>query len=367
MTRTHNRLLSLAGLAIAIGLGAPACDRGESSSDSASARLPGPLNLPANRNGQVPALLSETGIFTDLQTLTPHPALLAYDINVSFWSDGADKKRWIWVPPGRSIRFSPTGEWEFPAGTVLIKHFDMPTDLSRPEVKRRLETRIVITEAGGEVFGIAYKWRDDGRDADYIVRSLREEIPVQAPDGVQSRKWYFPHAHDCLQGHLSLAGGVLGVSTRQLNCDFPTPDGRLQNQLLTWGERGLLKPRPRPEALSTYPRLAAAHDSSRSLEDRARSYLDVNCGYCHRPDGAPGEFDARYETPLSKQNLVNGPVLIDLDLDHARTIAPRDPSRSLILQRIDTLKRTKMPPLARESIDAEGVALLREWIESLQP
>lgn len=365
MIHDWTRLPPFKLLAVAILLLAAACERGRSGSDSASARLPGPWNLPSTRNGPVPELLSETGIFQDLQTLSPHPALIEYDINVPFWSDWADKKRWMWVPPGRKIRFSPADDWEFPDGALFIKHFDMPTDESRPEVKKRLETRIIIRETGGGVFGIAYKWRDDGSDADLIVNGSLEEIPVQTSAGTQSRKWYFPDSFACLQCHTPLAGYILGASTRQLNRDYPGPDGAVRNQLDAWGRQGLLAPRPDPGKLASYPRLAAADDHTRSLEDRARSYLDSNCGYCHRPDGAPGNFDARYQTPLSRQNLINGPVLIDLGIDHARSIAPGDERRSLILQRVNTLKLIKMPPLARESIDHEGVALLREWIASL--
>ena len=33
--------------------------------------------------------------------------------------------------------------------------------------------------------------------------------------------------------------------------------------------------------------------------------------------------------------------------------------------RVDTLDDIKMPPLARQTIDANGVALLRSWIDSL--
>jgi hypothetical protein len=78
-----------------------------------------------------------------------------------------------------------------------------------------------------------------------------------------------------------------------------------------------------------------------------------------------GNFDARIETPLEKQNLIDGPVLIDMGLDRARVVAPRDPWRSIALQRISTLEKTKMPPLAHEVVDREGVGVLRGWIESL--
>lgn len=76
-------------------------------------------------------------------------------------------------------------------------------------------------------------------------------------------------------------------------------------------------------------------------------------------------FDARYQTPLAMQNLIDGPVLIDQGIDRPRVISPHDPWRSLVIRRTDTNDDTRMPPIARHTIDAQGVALLRQWISSL--
>jgi hypothetical protein len=101
------------------------------------------------------------------------------------------------------------------------------------------------------------------------------------------------------------------------------------------------------------------------LQDRARSYLDANCAHCHRPGGTVANFDARYDTPLSKQALIDGPVLIDQGIDRPRVISPHDIWRSIAYMRVATVGDIKMPPLARETIDQSGVRLLREWINSM--
>jgi hypothetical protein len=77
-------------------------------------------------------------------------------------------------------------------------------------------------------------------------------------------------------------------------------------------------------------------------------------------------FDARYDTPLAEQNLINGPVLIDERLDHPHIIAPNDLWRSILFMRANTTEAFKMPPLARNTIDDSGMQLLRQWIESLR-
>jgi hypothetical protein len=111
--------------------------------------------------------------------------------------------------------------------------------------------------------------------------------------------------------------------------------------------------------------LARGDDAGRSLEDRARSYLDANCAYCHRPGGTVAYFDARYDTPLKQQNLIAGQILLDEGLDGARAIAPNDIWRSVIYMRASSLESIKMPQLARNAVDEPGMRLLRQWIESL--
>jgi mono/diheme cytochrome c family protein len=141
--------------------------------------------------------------------------------------------------------------------------------------------------------------------------------------------------------------------------------GTTDNQLRTWSHLGLFATELNEADVSSLPSLAAMGDSTRSLEDRARSYLDANCSQCHRPGGTVANFDARYDTPLDKQGLIDGPVLIDERIDRSRVIASNDIWRSIAFMRIDTMGDIRMPPLARETIDTQGVALLRQWITSL--
>jgi uncharacterized repeat protein (TIGR03806 family) len=323
------------------------------------------LEMPPKADGKMPPLLSETGVFTDTAKRIASPGLIPYDLNVAFWSDGADKLRFIAVPAGQ-ILFSPSGEWRFPAGTVFVKNFDLPTDAANPRAMRRLETRLLVRDSKGGVYGVVYKWRPDGSDADLLSASATESIRVKSADGeVHEQSWYYPSRQDCLTCHTASAGGVLGVKTRQLNRAFAYPSGVTDNELRTWNHLGLFAPAFKDEALHGFAALAAADDTARSLQDRARSYLDANCAQCHRPGGTVANFDARYDTPLPKQALIDGPVLIDQGIDRPRVISPHDIWRSIAYMRVDTVGDIKMPPLARETIDQRGVRLLGEWINSL--
>src|ERR1700677_1269485 len=111
------------------------------------------LGMPSEADGEIPPLLSQTSVFSDTPKRIASPGLIPYDLNVAFWSDGADKSRWIAIPPGQ-ILFSPAGEWRFPSGTVFVKNFDLPTDARQPPAKRRPETRILVRDSRGGVYGL---------------------------------------------------------------------------------------------------------------------------------------------------------------------------------------------------------------------
>ena len=322
------------------------------------------LQMPERASGEIPRRLSQTGAFKNTPRLAPNDTLIPYNLIVSFWSDGAAKSRWISVP-AEKIRFAPTGEWVFPKGTVFVKHFELATDETHPEIKRRLETRLLVCDAAGGVYGVCYKWRADNRDADLLETNLSETIAIKTATGTRTQVWYYPSRQDCLTCHTANAGYVLGVKTRQLNRDLVYPTGVADNELRTWNHLELFDAKLTEADVKNLPRLASGDDATRTLEDRARSYLDANCAQCHRPRGTVAYFDARYDTPLAEQNLINGPVLIDERIEHPRIIAPNDIWRSILFMRANTTESFKMPPLARNTIDEAGMKLLRQWIESL--
>jgi uncharacterized repeat protein (TIGR03806 family) len=323
------------------------------------------LGMPDTARGKIPERLSQTGVFRDLKTLAVNPGLIPYDLVVPFWSDGARKQRWMAVPSGK-IRIALTGDWGFPPGTVLVKTFELPTDASHPELVRRLETRLLVVDSAGGIYGVVYKWRLDGTDADLLTSSLTEDLSVRGRSGdVHQQTWYYPSREDCLKCHNSHTSGVLGVKTRQMNRDLTYPGGVTDNELRALSHIGLFEPALKEADIAGLPKLAAPDDTSRSLEDRARSYLDANCSQCHRPGVTVANFDARYDTPLAQQQLVDGPVLINEGIDRARVFSPHDIWRSIAYMRVNTVGDIRMPPVARETIDTHGVALLRDWIASM--
>jgi uncharacterized repeat protein (TIGR03806 family) len=312
-----------------------------------------------------PKLLSQTGAFRDLAALAPATGLIPYTVNAPLWSDGAVKSRWMALPTNTVIGFAPNGEWTFPAGTVFVKNFELPVNDTNPKVLQRLETRLLVRDTNGAVYGGSYKWRADGSDADLVTAGTNENILIKTATGMRIQRWFYPGRQDCLTCHTPASGGVLGVKTRQLNGNFKYPSGVTDNQLRAWNHVGFFDTKLDEREIPHFTRLVAVTDISASLEWRVRSYLDANCAQCHRPGGAEAFFDARIDTPLGKQNLIAGPIENPLGISGARIIVPRDTGKSVLFRRVSVAGNMQMPPLAKNVVDHDAVAVIAKWINSL--
>ena len=324
---------------------------------------------------EAPALLSQTGFFTDMATLTPIQAAIPFSVASPLWSDGADKHRWLVVPNDGShdsnaekIVFSENDNWVFPAGSVLVKHFELPLDARNPGLTRRLETRFIVCTPDNGKYGITYKWNAEGTDAFLLTTGLAETHEVILADGsTASRKWDYPSRGDCMRCHNSAAGQSLGVRTHQLNHNYHYPaTGRSANQLATFNALGMFDATLTGAQIGDFLASRALDDTTAPLEHRIRSYLDSNCSHCHRPDGPVPEFDARLTSPLDTQGIVNGGITGRFDLPGGKYIKPGDPFLSAIRVRMASAESpVAMPPLAKNLPHDEAVAALDTYINSL--
>ncbi|MBL9153438.1 MAG: PQQ-dependent sugar dehydrogenase [Verrucomicrobiales bacterium] len=313
-----------------------------------------------------PKLLSQTTAFTDLASLTPSAGVMPYDVIQPLWSDGSDKKRWIALPndgnpdtAAEKIGWSETGNWQFPLGTVLIKHFEVPG--------RRLETRFFVRGNDGAWFGFTYRWRPDGTEADLLPAAPLDE--TFTANG-KTWTWHFPGRAECASCHTDAAGIVLGLKARHLNRDLLYPaTGRTANQIVTLNRLGFFTPAVNEASLSSILTAARQDDTTASLEHRARSYLDINCSQCHQPASTvQTRFDARLVTPPWYQNFINVTPNIDIGVTGARIVKPGSVDLSVVHRRVGSLTTgLAMPPIAKNVVDTAGMQLLTDWINSLDP
>lgn len=313
-----------------------------------------------------PRTLSQTGLFADTTTLTPNPGLIEYDINAPFWSDGTSKRRWIGLGGMSRITFGAAAPWVWPRKAVVVKHFEI--DLSDGS-RKRLETRVLFNGSSGWR-GYTYRWNDAGTDANLLPDSRTsvklEVLDRDSPSGVRRQTYVFPSRSDCQQCHTAVAGTILGAgNTAQLNRDFVYSNGVTDNQLRAFNHIGLFD--REIGSAARYPALADPADTSSALGPRARAYLDTNCSQCHRPGGpTPVSLDLRASRSDAQLKAVGvRPNAGSLGLSEARVIAPGSKERSVLWERMRRLDGNRMPPIGSHTVDADGVELIGQWIDSL--
>jgi uncharacterized repeat protein (TIGR03806 family) len=301
----------------------------------------------------VPTLLSATGCVNPQAPAQPASGLVAYEPAAAFWSDGASKERWLALPNNTSIGVGSDGDFVFPNGTVLMKHFRLNGNL--------VETRLFMRHPDGEWAGYTYEWNAQRTDATLVQGG--KTVAVGSP----AQNWTFPSGNDCLTCHTSAAGFSLGLEAAQLNHDFAYPaTGRTANQLRTLDGITMFTTPLGDPALQ--PVMPNPSDTAAELGQRARAYLHTNCAHCHRTGGPSGSsMDLRYSTLLSSTNACGAlPQSGDLGMGAAaRIIAPGSSASSVLVARMNRRDANGMPPLASNAVDAAGVALVQQWIDSL--
>ncbi len=309
-----------------------------------------------------PVTLSATGLFADLTDLSPSPGLVPYQVNLPFWSDHAIKSRWFVVPNGTSqFTWSKENSWTLPTGTIWVKHFDMEMQRGIPASKKRIETRLLVKNAAG-AYGVSYRWNEAGTEAT-LVEDGGENFPLSITVGGNPvpQTWRIPSRAECMVCHTPQAGHALSFNTRQLNLTG-SMNGFGGNQISTLFSQGFLSNNPGSPNL--LPRHVGPSESAYSIEARVRSYLAVNCAYCHKSGGtAPASWDGRAELTLAQTTLVNGSATNIGSLPLGKLVVPNSTANSILLHRVAaTAGFTRMPPLGSNVIDSANVALLTNWI-----
>lgn len=295
-----------------------------------------------------PNTLSATGCFDPANPGDPLPMLIPYAVAQPFWSDGADKARWLAIPDGTAIAVDDRGELVLPIGSIAVKDLVVGG--------RKVETRLLVRHTDGAWAGYTYQWNDTDTDAT-LLRTSSEAL------GGGGVPWSIPSPQQCLECHTFATGGSLGLSLAQLDVPSIAAGATGENQVDLLARLGMLdlpdgavRPGPHP----------ALDDDTASLEARARAYLDVNCSFCHFDGGTGGgDLDLRFDVALADTALCGDPHEGDLGIPGAKVITPGDPSRSVLAQRIRRRDASGMPPLASVVVDEAGADVIDAWISGM--
>ena len=299
--------------------------------------------------GAMPAQLSATGCVQSANPKNPASGMIPYDVKSPLWSDGADKLRYLSLPDNTKIDVTATGDFNFPVGSVLMKHFI--------DNNQYIETRLFAhTSLGWQ--GFSYEWNDQQTDATLLLAAKDKTIG--------DVNWHYPSAGECLECHTAVAGFSLGLETAQLNHDFLyTQTNRTANQLTSLQHIQLFKNNLTDQQLNRH--LYSLTDDDASFEQKAKSYLHANCSHCHQPnDTSPVDIDLRFSTLLNQMGVCNQPPQSgDLGITNPLLIAPGGPSSSVLLERMKVNDANKMPKIGRNEMDQVAVDVISEWIGGL--
>ncbi len=323
----------------------------------------------------IPSTLSATGLFSSTSEMKPADGVLPYDINASYWTDGAEKTRWMAVPEVAETDKvdAPSGEryhksWNFPNGSAFAQTLWFPSD-GKNGNRLKVETQVAHQD-GGEWRFLTYRWRSDQSDADLV-----DENGIDAEIEVAGKKmpWRFASRAECSACHTQRTYFVNAVSSEQLMRPFDYSDvgGKPGDQLETLIHIGLFKKNREPARPNADPPIVALtnpYDASAPLDARARAYLYVNCAQCHRESGLGGRapFELLHQLPLSDTGTVNAVPMVGLPgVENARVIAPGAPERSEILRRMQAEVTGRMPLIGSRLPDRKGIDLIHDWIENM--
>ena len=309
-----------------------------------------------------------TGLYSDFAAKTIAPDNKPYQPGVEFWSDGAVKSRFLYLPPGAQIDITSFDEWSFPNGTKVWKQFKVGGKL--------IETRMFFKTMGAW-HHTTYRWNDAETDA--VRKDNGEKVTIPG----QSAVYEIPNTGQCDYCHGGRTDQLLGVEAVSLG--LATAQGVTLASLTTGGRLS-----------ATPPATAITIPEDGTLKAAAAlGWLHANCGGCHNqnPNAAAQFVGLRFLLSASQLANVASPAAVTdtdawktgVNIDSTRQdvdagvpykrIAPGDPTHSLasILsgRRATGVEEPspiiQMPPLVTRQVDTTGHALLDAWITLLPP
>ena len=311
----------------------------------------------------LPSTLGATGLYANGSIEEPGPGIRGFTPQYPLWSDGATKRRWIFLPPGTAIDASRSAAWDFPRGVKFWKEFSVEG--------RRIETRLIERLPDGGWRFASYAWNEEQTEATLAPANRASLVPLAS-----GRSYTIPSVADCRACHEGAAVPVLGFSALQLSPDRdplaphaePVRDGDLDLRALVADGRlvGLQR-----ELSENPPRIAAPTPAGRA----ALGYLHANCGQCHvDPQLSGSAVPVELQLALDPADATSAARVMRTLIESAsryrpkgaadaRLVVPGNAAAGTLLARMRSRDpRIQMPPLASTIADQEAIVLLERWI-----
>tara|TARA_B100000524_G_scaffold61044_1_gene28262 strand:- start:326 stop:1306 length:981 start_codon:yes stop_codon:yes gene_type:complete len=312
---------------------------------------------------EFPDKLSDFRFFKDASAQVPHDKVIPYELISTLFSDYSYKQRWVYVPNQKKAEYQEDWVFDFPTGSALIKTFYYPIDERNPELgKNLLETRLLLKKDQGWE-AVSYAWNKEQNEA--FKKIAGKTINVSWTDFMGEERdvrYRVPNVNQCKECHdADDKISPIGPKARNINKDFAFKEGTF-NQLTYWMNR---------QIIDEYPLDLVSPvdwtDESKDINDRVRSYLDVNCGHCHSPTGnanSTGLYLHLNETRNINLGVFKKPVATGRGSGGLKySIVPGEPEESILLHRMISMDPgVMMPESGRALTHTEAVEMVRDWI-----
>jgi len=290
-----------------------------------------------------PNKLSETGLFSDMASRTLAPGVLPFDVRYPVWHDGAESKRFVYIPDGKQIDTSVMDVWSFPVGAKAWKEFYRDGKL--------IETRYLEKRAEGADgwLKVSYLW-----DA-----AKQDGTPV--PDGVKNAlgtSHDVPSSETCTQCHNGAGDVIIGVAA-------------IQSSKETGG--GFLSTLMAKNLLSEPPAAEFPMPGDGLVED-VLGYLHGNCGHCHNDQNWLSKLRTlRYKMKVGIDKPEDTPTYITnvnahmnhITLTTTVAVVPKKPQESQVYVRMGLRDDNGMPNFDTKEVDQAALSKVEAWINAL--
>ena len=319
------------------------------------------VNDDAILSDETPKTLSEFNFFSDPLRQIPNDDVVPYELITSLFSDYTDKHRFVYLPDGTTAKYDGEEVFNFPIGAALIKTFSYQKIDGGTLL---LETRLLLNRKNGWD-ALTYVWDIEKGDAYLALGGKTIEVTdVITPSNAASIRYRAPNKNQCKECHLKNdVVEPIGPKPRNINKAISYQNQEMTNQISHWATLGFLEEKRYSDYL-----MVDAFDQNYDIDNRARSYLDINCGHCHSPEGSASSSGLYLSIDDEEFGIYKKPVAAGRGSGGlSYSIVPGHPEESILLFRmLSNEPDIMMPESGRSLMHIEAIDLITEWISEMQ-
>ena len=191
-----------------------------------------------------------------------------------------------------------------------------------------------------------------------------EVTDVITPSNAASIRYRAPNKNQCKECHLKNdVVEPIGPKPRNINKAISYRNQEITNQISHWATLGFLEEKRYSDYL-----MVDAFDQNYDIDNRARSYLDINCGHCHSPEGSASSSGLYLSIDDEEFGIFKKPVAAGRGSGGlSYSIVPGHPEESILLFRmLSNEPDIMMPESGRSLMHIEAIDLITEWIREMK-